>query len=145
EMYEALGDAAAYKRVRDHFRVMTEVIRRHQGGIVKTIGDAVMASFPVNLDGVEAALEIQRDFRAMARELGGIEVKIGLHRGPAIAVTSNRLLDFFGRTINVAARIQGESQAAEVLLSAEVIADEAVRRFLQAGDFVRSSRNARLK
>jgi adenylate cyclase len=145
EMYEALGDAAAYKRVQDHFRLMTEIIRRHDGGIIKTIGDAVMASFPVNLEGVKAAVEILAEFRANAKELGGIEVKVGLHRGAAIAVTSNRLLDYFGRTVNVAARVQGQSQASELLLSPAVVADEAVERYLKERAVVQGTRRARLK
>jgi class 3 adenylate cyclase len=145
EMYERLGDAAAYRRVQDHFRLMTEIIRRNSGGVVKTIGDAVMASFPVNRDGVNAALQIQREFRAHARELAGIEVKLGLHRGPAIAVTSNRLLDFFGRTVNIAARVQGESAASEIVLSPEVVADPAADALLQQAGVVRATRRARLK
>jgi class 3 adenylate cyclase len=145
ELYERLGDAPAYKRVQDHFRLLAEIVRRHQGGIVKTIGDAVMASFPVNLDAVNAALEIQRDFRERAAELGGLEVKVGLHRGPAIAVTSNRLLDFFGRTVNIAARVQHEAEACEVVLSPEVIADPSTEAALADRALSRSTRRARLK
>jgi class 3 adenylate cyclase len=145
EMYERLGDAAAYRRVQDHFRLMTEIIRRNRGGVVKTIGDAVMASFPVNRDGVNAALEIQREFRAHSRELEGIEVKLGLHRGPAIAVTSNRLLDFFGRTVNIAARVQGESAASEIVLSPDVVADRAADALLRQAGLVCSTRRAHLK
>jgi len=126
ELYEALGDARAYARVQEHFRVMTEVIREHDGGIVKTIGDAVMAAFPSNESAVRAAIEVQRRFKREGDVLGGIEVKIGLHRGPAIAVTSNRSLDYFGRTVNVAARVQGESRAGEVLLSDDVLRDQGV-------------------
>jgi len=61
---------------------MTDVIQRNGGGIVKTIGDAVMASFPVNVDGVKAAVEILQEFREMATKLGGIELKIGPTAGP---------------------------------------------------------------
>ena len=130
EMYEALGDAAAYKLVQDHFVLMTEIVRANEGGIVKTIGDAVMACFPVNLDAVRAAFQIQTQFAAHPGALMNVEVKIGLHRGAAIAVTSNRALDFFGRTINIAARVQGRSKPREVLLTDNVLADPAVRAFI---------------
>ena len=43
-MYEALGDGAAYNLVRDHFDYLTNLIERHGGVLVKTIGDAVMAA-----------------------------------------------------------------------------------------------------
>jgi class 3 adenylate cyclase len=130
EMYETLGDSRAYRRVRDHFDIMTEVIRRHEGGIVKTIGDAVMASFPVNANAMKAACAIQVAFHEVDEPLKGVEVKIGLHRGPAIAVTTNRNLDFFGRTVNIAARVQGKSMPRHVFMSATVLDDPEVRAYL---------------
>jgi class 3 adenylate cyclase len=130
ELYEQLGDAAAYALVQQHFRLMTEVVRRHEGGVVKTIGDAVMASFPSNSEAVAAALEIQLGFAAARPEMELIEVKIGLHRGPTIAVTSNRMMDFFGRTVNIAARVQGESKPHEVLVTEAVLDDPRVQSLL---------------
>jgi uncharacterized protein (DUF1499 family) len=55
-MYEAIGDAAAYGRVRDHFAILREAIGGHGGGLVKTIGDAVMASFRSAEEAVRAGL-----------------------------------------------------------------------------------------
>lgn len=140
ELYEALGDARAYARVQDHFRAMTEVIREHEGGIVKTIGDAVMALFPSNLEAVKAAIEVQRRFPP-----GGIEVKLGLHRGPAIAVTSNRSLDYFGRTVNITARVQGESRAGEVLMTDGVLQDGEVASWLASAGMQPSASDVRLR
>jgi len=130
EMYEALGDARAYAIVQEHFRVMVEIIRRHEGGVVKTIGDAVMAVFPVNVDGVRAACAIQRAFADVGEPLRGVEVKIGLHRGPTIVVTSNRTIDYFGRTVNIAARTQGAAAPKEVLITDAVLADAEVLAFV---------------
>ena len=130
ELYEELGDARAYALVQDHFRVMTEEIRRHEGGIVKTIGDAVMAAFPVNCDAVRAACAIQERFAREPAPLAGVEVKIGLHRGPTIAVTSNRALDYFGRTVNVSARAQGQARPRCVVITDAVLDDPAVRALL---------------
>ncbi len=131
-LYELLGDARAYALVQQHFAVMSDVIRRREGGIIKTIGDSVMAAFPVNLDGVLAAVEIQQAFAAVDAPLDAITVKIGVHRGPTIAVTSNRALDYFGRTVNLAARLQGASRPGEVLLSETVLDDPEVRAALAA-------------
>jgi class 3 adenylate cyclase len=132
-MYERLGDSAAYSLVQKHFDVMTEIIKEYNGGIVKTIGDAVMASFSVNAEAVAAALKIQKEFWRLNQEnkLQDIEVKIGLHRGPAITVTSNRSLDFFGRTVNIAARVQSKSSEHEILISGAVYEDEAIRPLLK--------------
>lgn len=145
ELYEELGDSKAYSLVQEHFRIITEAIRRHEGGIVKTIGDAVMASFPDNLSGVQAAVEIQRELARASGDLKRLQVKIGLHRGPTIAVTSNRALDFFGRTVNVAARVQNESRAGEVVLSKGVTADSRVPAYLVEQKLLSSERLVNLK
>jgi class 3 adenylate cyclase len=131
EMYEMMGDARAYAVVQQHFALMTEVIRSRSGGIAKTIGDAVMAAFHQSKDAVQAALEIREGFAAADQPLGQVEVKLGLHRGPTIAVTSNRMLDYFGRTVNIAARVQGKSGPREILMTDEVAGDPEVAAELQ--------------
>ena len=87
------------------------IIREHDGAIVKTIGDAVMAAFADPADAVRAAIAIQRRVAASTPTHGGdaIVIKLGLHAGPCIAVTLNDRLDYFGSTVNLAARLQGES------------------------------------
>ena len=145
ELFEELGDSAAYALIQDHFRVMADIIRNHQGGIVKTIGDAVMAAFPVNRDAVAAACDIQQAFSQAPIKNRFIAVKIGLHRGAAIAVTSNRNLDYFGRTVNIAARVQGKSAANQVLLSDAVIDDPQVQELLAARPVTRESFTTGLK
>jgi class 3 adenylate cyclase len=144
-LYEAIGDAGAYSAVHDHFGVMIEIIRKYEGGIVKTIGDAVMAAFPVNANAVRAACEIQRLFSSGAVRSGDIKIKIGLHRGPAIAVTSNRNLDFFGRSVNIAARVQGKSAENEVLFTQPVVSDPEVERYFIENKFKPEERPVSLK
>ena len=132
-MYERLGDGPAYTLVQKHFDIMTEVIKEHNGGIVKTIGDAVMAAFSINSDAVKAALKLQKVFWDLSQteDLKDVLVKIGLHRGPVIAVTSNRSLDYFGRTANIAARVQSKATEDEVLISDSVYSDPSVKDFIQ--------------
>lgn len=132
-LYQSIGDASAYQLVRDHFAVLANVIRDHEGAIVKTIGDAVMAAFVSPAQAVAAAMDIQRQiggFNSASPGRPDIMIKLGIHAGPSIAVTLNDRLDYFGSTVNMAARLQGESQGGEIVLSPEIAADPAVEQAL---------------
>jgi class 3 adenylate cyclase len=132
-LYDMIGDSPAYARVRDHFAMMRLVISRWRGALVKTIGDAVMAVFPSAEDALEAGLEVQREFveGEIARGNPPLQVKLGLHRGPCIAVNANDLLDYFGSTVNIAARVQNESVGGDIVMTNEVLRDPGVQRVLQ--------------
>lgn len=132
-LYDLIGDSPAYARVRDHFDVMKAIIARRRGALVKTIGDAVMAVFASAEDAVEASVEIQHEFTLgqIARGDPPLRVKLGLHRGPCIAVNANELLDYFGSTVNIAARVQNESVGGDIVLTPEVLSDPGVRRVLE--------------
>ncbi|MBI3709059.1 MAG: hypothetical protein HY246_15480 [Proteobacteria bacterium] len=130
-LYSRIGDARAYQLVREHFAYLAAAIRNHDGAIVKTIGDAVMAAFSDPADAVRAALEVQRNvarFNLEQNRLGddGIVIKLGVHAGPCIAVTLNDRLDYFGSTVNLAARLQGQSRGGDVVLSQALAADPVV-------------------
>jgi class 3 adenylate cyclase len=136
-LYQAIGDASAYHLVRDHFAFMAKVIREHDGAIVKTIGDAVMAAFVSPAEAVRAAIGIQRQVAAFNRDSHMAEgasppivIKLGVHSGPTIAVTLNERLDYFGSTVNMAARLQGQSEGGDIVLSPEIAGDPAVAPIL---------------
>ena len=118
-MYERLGDLNAYALVREHFALLGAVVQEHSGAVVKTIGDAVMAVFSRPTDALSAALHILQEIERYNREHGepGIILKIGAHCGPSIAVTLNENLDYFGQTVNVAARVQSLADAGEICIS----------------------------
>ncbi|MGH6901248.1 MAG: adenylate/guanylate cyclase domain-containing protein [Geminicoccaceae bacterium] len=131
-LYEAIGSAPAYRLVRDHFALLAAVVREHNGSVVKTIGDAVMAAFADPVDAVAAALTVQARLDVFNRGAGpAITIKLGVHCGPCIAVTLNDRLDYFGSTVNLAARLQSESAGGDIVLSAEVLADPRVRALLR--------------
>ena len=132
-LYNALGDSAAYRLVREHFAFLAEIVRAHDGALVKTIGDAVMASFADPGDALAAALAIRDNVASFnSRQQGpGVVLKLGLHEGPAIAVTLNGRLDYFGSTVNLAARLQGESGGGDIVVSETMAADPAVAGRLQ--------------
>jgi class 3 adenylate cyclase len=130
--YNRVGDATAYRLVRRHFEFLARIVREHNGTIVKTIGDAVMAAFTEPPDAVRAAQAVQTGVKAFNATSGyqDILIKLGLHVGRCVAVTLNGRLDYFGSTVNMAARLQGESHGGDIVLSEELVADPAVRLLL---------------
>jgi len=137
-LYDRIGDLKAYAMVRLHFDRLSRVVRANNGAIVKTIGDAVMASFLHPVDATRTALEMLEEIEAFNREHGSREMilKIGIHRGPSIVVTLNDRLDYFGQAINVAARVQGLADADEIFLTAAVRNAPGVAEVLQGHDVV---------
>lgn len=129
-LFEALGDARAYGLVAEHFRILQGVLDTHRGVLVKTIGDAVMASFHRVEDGFEAALAMREAFDTWTATLD-LETRprlnVGLHVGPALVVHSDAHgLDYFGRTVNLAARAQSASVNGQLTLTEEVLAHPAI-------------------
>ncbi len=120
-LYERLGDSDAYYLVKEHFKIMRDVVGKHHGAVVKTIGDAVMATFMVSTDAINALFAMQEAFEAYNVQEkipeGHIIIKVGGHRGPCIAVNSNDRLDYFGHTVNIAARVQGLSTGRDIMLT----------------------------
>ena len=118
--------------MREHFAFLTRTIRAHDGAVVKTIGDAVMAAFAEPADAVRAAIAVQTAVDGFNRAQGteGIAIKMGVHSGHCIAVTLNDRLDYFGTMVNLAARLQGLARSGEVLLSASLAADPKVAEAL---------------
>lgn len=131
-LYERLGDLNAYALVRQHFALLDAVVQAHSGAIIKTIGDAVMAAFFRPEDAVAAALHMLADIGRFNREHGApaIILKIGAHCGQSIAVTLNDNLDYFGQTVNVAARVQSLAAEGEVCLSEALYDAPGVRDLL---------------
>ncbi|QGQ96929.1 adenylate/guanylate cyclase domain-containing protein [Paenibacillus psychroresistens] len=134
--YENVGDAHAYGQVRKHFDFLEEWIYKNRGTIVKTIGDAVMAVFEKPVDGVKAALDIQTHISQFNNSMNREEdldlvIKIGIHQGATIAVTSNNRIDFFGRNVNIAARVQGLSKGNDIILSDSCMESPQVVQLLE--------------
>jgi adenylate cyclase len=129
-MYRSIGDAPAYALVRDHFAILTAVVRHHHGTVVKTIGDAVMACF----SRVDEALEAVRDMnRKLVEDIRAVPLtlKSSLHAGPCLAVNANDRLDFFGTTINLAARMVSCCQGSDLVVSDEIYHRPEMRAFLK--------------
>lgn len=131
-MYERLGDAAAFGLVRRHFDLLADIYSQHGGALVKTIGDAIMAVFRRGDDAFRAALAMHAKVPGLREAEGGagLALRIGLHRGPCIAMTANDRIDYFGTTVNTAARVQGVAGGHEVALSPAMLELPEVRATL---------------
>jgi class 3 adenylate cyclase len=133
-LYERVGDSRAYNIVRDHFAFLATIVRDHDGAIVKTIGDAVMASFGDPANAVKAALAMQQrivEFNRQRENHRDLSIKLGVHCGSSIMVNLNERLDYFGSTVNMAARLQGQSEGDDIVLSRAVADDPAVKPLLE--------------
>jgi class 3 adenylate cyclase len=144
-LYDRIGDLDVFSLVQQHFDRLHDVAVRNDGAIIKTIGDAVMAAFRDPAHAVRAALDMREEVAAVNRGSEGRELilKIGVHKGAAIAVTLNDRLDYFGQTVNIAARVQSLADADEIILSKDVYERAAVKELLTP--FRVEPQNARLR
>jgi class 3 adenylate cyclase len=122
-LYERVGDLVAYDLVRAHFRLLHEIVAAEAGAVVKTIGDAVMATFPTPDRALAAALRMRNAMPGIKDSSGTEELllKIGIHEGPCLAVTLNDRLDYFGQTVNIAARVQGLAMSSSIFATGSVV------------------------
>jgi class 3 adenylate cyclase len=132
-LYERVGDLTAFDLVRAHFRVLLEIIASEKGAVVKTIGDAVMATFVRPEHAVVAGLKMRAAMDALNAERGSADlvVKIGIHEGPCLAVMLNERQDYFGQTVNIAARVQSLSTSQEIHITEPVIDAPGVAGILE--------------
>ncbi len=131
-MYSRIGDAPAYALVRDHFKILQDVIAANHGGVVKTIGDSVMAVF----SDLSAALNAVRSMheqldRMSARQNIQLRLKCALHAGPCLAVNANERLDFFGSVINLAARMVEKCEGDDLVVADDIFRRVETQRFLR--------------
>jgi class 3 adenylate cyclase len=133
ELYERVGDLVAFDLVKAHFRVLNEIVASEAGAIVKTIGDAVMATFPTPNRAVSAALRMREAMRDLndghSRE--DLLLKIGIHEGPCLAVVLNDRQDYFGTTVNIAARVQALADSRTILATRSVVTDPQASALLE--------------
>jgi class 3 adenylate cyclase len=129
--YERHGDTAAFAAVKQHFRQVYDEVRRHRGVVVKTIGDAAMAAFIEPSDALRAALGLQRRFRA-GGEHDGFRLRISLNFGSCVAVNLNSGIDYFGRTVNLAAKLQSCVSSGQIAFPAAMRNDARVEELVEA-------------
>jgi class 3 adenylate cyclase len=146
-LYERVGDLAAFDLVRAHFHALLEIISSEKGAVVKTIGDAVMATFIRPEHAIVAGLRMRAAMDALnvARGTSDLVVKIGIHEGPCLAVMLNERQDYFGQTVNIAARVQGLSNSKAIHITGPVIDAPAVAAILEKEAIIPIQKQAALR
>ena len=147
QLYERVGDLVAYDIVKAHFHVLTEIVASEAGAVVKTIGDAVMATFPTPDRAVGAALRMREAMRKLndERRNEDLLLKIGIHEGPCLAVILNDRQDYFGQTVNIAARVQHLAVSRAIFATGPVVEHAGTSHLLETSSLKPVPKRAALR
>jgi class 3 adenylate cyclase len=132
QLYREIGDAPAFGRVLGHFDTLKAAIAAEGGGIVKTMGDAVMATFTHPVAALRAMRQAQADLAAPGKSRAPFSLKCSIHQGPCLAINQNERLDYFGTTVNVGARLCALSTGRDIVVSGRIFRDPEIAAVLAA-------------
>ncbi|MCR9133310.1 MAG: DUF5939 domain-containing protein [bacterium] len=130
ELYRNEGDEFAIGRVMSHFKIIQQIIAEERGGIVKTIGDSVMAVFREPVSALKAVERIQQIFTGSTGIGDSFKIKAGIHYGDCTTVNLNDRTDYFGTTVNIAARLVDIAKEKEIIISEAVFDHPDVQLYL---------------
>jgi len=147
ELYDQVGDLVAFDLVKEHFRLLNEIIASETGAVVKTIGDAVMATFETPDRAIAAAIRLREAMAELGtkRKHRDLLLKMGIHEGPCLAVMLNERQDYFGQTVNIAARVQGLAASRAILATGHVVENPQASAFLASSGIAPTQRRAALR
>lgn len=110
---ERIGDRAWVRLIERHDKMVSRHVKRHSGHVVKSQGDGFMIAFAQPVEAVRCSIDIQDD---LSKRHNDIRVRIGIHAGKSV----RRGDDLFGRNVAMAARVAGQAEGGEVLVSSSV-------------------------
>lgn len=122
-LYQTQGDVEAHLKVSDSLQCMKSVIERHDGKLLRTVGDAALASFERTDAAYLAAVDIQREHALL-----DLSVRVGFHHGPVIPDAG----DVYGNAVNLAARVASFAEAREICTTEDAVAQMSLRHRSQA-------------
>jgi class 3 adenylate cyclase len=133
ELYQRVGDLVAFDLVNEHFRLLQEIIVSENGAVVKTIGDAVMATFETPDRAIAAAIRMREAMSDLGaeRQHQNLHLKMGIHEGSCLAVTLNYQQDYFGQTVNIASRVQGLAASRSIVVTESVVQNAQAQVLLE--------------
>jgi class 3 adenylate cyclase len=145
-LYERVGDLTAFDLVNEHFRLLQEIIASERGAIVKTIGDAVMATFETPDRAIAAAIRMREAMSDLGaeRQHQSLLLKMGIHEGSCLAVTLNGQQDYFGQTVNVASRVQGLAGSRSIVVTEQVVENADAKTLLESNGLTPKRRSVAL-
>ena len=120
KLYEALGDEKAREMVGICVEVMRNATENHQGSVIKTMGDEVMATFPNADEALNAARQMQHTITlhpALKVEGSHVAIRIGCHFGPVVLESR----DVFGATVHTANRMTSQAKAGQIITTATTV------------------------
>lgn len=130
-MYDLIGDISAYDLIQKHFKILSAIVEKYNGVIIKTMGDAIMAAFSNPEDGLLASIEMLEDIKSVnTKDIKSLNLKVGLHEGHALVINRDNHLDYFGQNVNIAARIQGIAGPDEIFISQSIFNFKEIKRVL---------------
>ena len=147
ELYDRVGDLAAFDLVRSHFGELIAAVAAEGGAVVKTIGDAVMATFPTPDRALRSAMRMREAMRKINEQRGSedLALNIGLHEGPCLAVMLDDRQDYFGQTVNIAARVQDLAEPSAILATKPIVESAEVARLVGEAGYRTTSRHLSLR
>jgi class 3 adenylate cyclase len=133
-LYERVGDLVAFDLVNEHFRLLQEIIASERGAVVKTVGDAVMATFETPDRAIAAAIRMREAMSDLGteRQHQSLRLKMGIHEGSCLAVTLNGQQDYFGQTVNIASRVQGLAASRSIMVTESVVENADAKALLES-------------
>ena len=145
-LYEHVGDLVAFDLVNEHFRLLQEIIASERGAVVKTIGDAVMATFETPDRAIAAAIRMREAMSDLGaeRQHQSLRLKMGIHEGSCLAVTLNGQQDYFGQTVNIASRVQGLAASRSIVVTEQVVENADTRTLLETSGLKPTRRSVAL-
>lgn len=126
-LYQRLDEPRVFALLHDHFVLGDDCLRAQGGAVIKTVGETVLAVFDDETAALRGALawherlarELKPRWPAVAEQL---RLRVGLHRGAALAATINGRLDYFGATVDQALRLPSLGQKDQLLVTRDLAA-----------------------
>jgi class 3 adenylate cyclase len=145
-LYERVGDLVAFDLVNEHFRLLQEILASERGAVVKTVGDAVMATFETPDRAIAAAIRMREAMSDLGaeRQHQSLRLKMGIHEGSCLAVTLNGQQDYFGQTVNIASRVQGLAASRSIMVTESVVENADARALLASNGLKPTPRSVAL-
>ena len=113
------NESAAFELLKTHDALMRVITAKHEGKVVKSIGDSFMIDFSSAVNAVKAAIDAQKRFWNFNKgkvEFDRIEIRIGIHLGD-VMVADN---DMYGDGVNIASRIEAITEPNRICISADM-------------------------